>query len=320
VVSADHTMGSMFNLRFGALRLNMRIGTKLAVTALVGGLLVAGMIVNQQLSNSSVAQLAELARNEQVVTADLLHAGVALQRMQTGTREIRLAVSEREADQALTQLREEMAKAVTYLQSAVQLSNDQENATRLDTLVKLAKSYAVAAAEMTALKKDYAEITKPLEQTSQIGTQIDAQIEVATTVAKNVAAQRMVEATTQIAQAARVGVGFGFFVAVILGGAAIFGMLSIGRPIHRIAETLLRLAGGTRDLDIPYTERGDEVGDAGRAARTFRDNLVRLETLEAEQKEAAGRAVAQRKEIVRDLADTFERAVGNITVAVSGGE
>src|SRR5665811_314157 len=95
-------------------------------------------------------------------------------------------------------------------------------------------------------------------------------------------------------------------------GAAIFGVLSIGRPIRHIADVLRQLASGTREFAIPYTGRGDEVGDAARAARSFRDNLVRLETLEAEQQQAAARAVAERKDMVRDLAATFEQAIGNI--------
>ena len=94
-------------------------------------------------------------------------------------------------------------------------------------------------------------------------------------------------------------------------------MLSIGRPIKHIAGVLLQLANGKREFDIPYTGRGDEVGDAARAAQAFRDNLVRLERLETEQKEAAARAVAERKSMVRDLADTFEQAIGNIVGAVS---
>jgi methyl-accepting chemotaxis protein len=81
--------------------MNIRIGTKLAITVGIGVVLVAGMIVNQQLSNTSVARQTKLARDEQFVIADLLSASVALQRMQVGAREIRLAISEREADQAL---------------------------------------------------------------------------------------------------------------------------------------------------------------------------------------------------------------------------
>jgi methyl-accepting chemotaxis protein len=118
-------------------------------------------------------------------------------------------------------------------------------------------------------------------------------------------------------EAAQITMGFGFFVVVILMGAAIFGVLSIGRPIKHIAGVLLQLANDTREFEIPYTGRGDEVGDAARAARTFRDNLVRLEKLEAEQKQATARAVAERKDMVRELADMFEQAIGNIVGAVS---
>src|SRR6516165_1610703 len=69
------------NLPTELARMNIRIGTKLAITVGIGVVLVAGMIVNQQLSNTSVARQSELARDEQFVIADLLSASVALQRM-----------------------------------------------------------------------------------------------------------------------------------------------------------------------------------------------------------------------------------------------
>ena len=130
---------------------------------------------------------------------------------------------------------------------------------------------------MTALKKDYSEITKPLEQIGKIGTEIDALIAKATSDAKTLAARRTIEAEARMTETAQINIGFGFFVVIILIGAAIFGVLSIGKPIKNIAGVLLQLANGSRELDIPYTGRGDEVGDAARAARTFRDNLVHSE-------------------------------------------
>ena len=111
--------------------MNMRIGTKLAITVGIGVVLVAAMIVNQQLSNTSVARQTELARDEQLVIADLLSASVALQRMQVGTREIRLAISEREADQALAGLRDSMGEAVTHIEAAIQSCGNAENCERL---------------------------------------------------------------------------------------------------------------------------------------------------------------------------------------------
>jgi signal transduction histidine kinase/CheY-like chemotaxis protein len=292
--------------------MNMRIGTKLAITVGIGVVLVTGMIVNQQASNTSVARQTELARDEQFVIADLLSASVALQRMQVGAREIRLAISEREADQALAALRESMGNAVSNIQAAIQLCGNAENCERLENLVKLAKDYAAAAIEMTALKKDYGDIAKPLDQINTIGTQINSLIERATSDARVVAFQRMTAAEAQLTKAGQISIGAGLFVVLILVGAAVFGVLLIGKPIRHIAGVLLQLADGSRGLDIPYTGRGDEVGDAARAARTFRDNLVRLEKLEAEQKEAAARTVAELAKSVSEL-----RALGEVTRAVT---
>jgi methyl-accepting chemotaxis protein len=298
-------------------RLNMRIGTKLAITVGIGVVLVISMIVNQQFANSQVAQQAKLELDEQFVTADLLRASIALQRMQIGTREIRLAISEREADQALTGLQDSMTGAVGHLHSALQHCAPAENCERLTKLVRLAGDYASTNAEITALKKNYAEITEPLEKVRTMGMEIDALVEKAISVAEALASQRMVTATTQMKDTARVGIGFGLFVIVILTGAAIFGILSIGRPIRHIANVLLQLADGSRDCSIPYTDRGDEVGDAARGARTLRDNLVRLEKVETEQKQLAARAAAERKDMVHGLADKFEQAIGYIVSAVS---
>ncbi|HEY6254194.1 MAG TPA: methyl-accepting chemotaxis protein [Xanthobacteraceae bacterium] len=298
-------------------RLTMRIGTKLAIAVGIGVVLVISMIVNQQRADSLVLQQAKLERDEQFVTADLLRASIALQRMQIGTREIRLAISEREADQALAGLRESMMQAVGHLQTALRRCAPAENCERLTKLVTAAQDYAATSAEIVALKKDYAEINKPLEKVNKVGMEIDALVEKAISVAEALASQRMVVATTRMTETAQVGMGFGIFVIFILTGAGIFGVLSIGRPVRHIAGVLLQLANGTREFDIPYTGRGDEVGDAARAARTLRDNLVRLEKGEAEQKQAAALAAAERKEMVRDLADKFEQATGNIVGAVS---
>jgi methyl-accepting chemotaxis protein len=71
------------------------------------------------------------------------------------------------------------------------------------------------------------------------------------------------------------------------------------------------------DIRVPGVERTDEIGVLARAAETFRGNLVRVQALEAEQKEADGRAAAQRKADMHKLADAFEKAVGHIVDTVS---
>ena len=161
----------------------------------------------------------------------------------------------------------------------------------------------------------------------------------AITVANKTAAERAVEASAALVQASYVGLAVGVLVILVLIGSAAFGMLSIAKPIARIGATLLELANGNKGVDIPFTARGDEVGDAARAAATFRDNLVRMEKIEAEQREAELRAAAEkrateereaaqqkaaeekaavdRKAAMHKLADEFEKAVGNIINTVS---
>jgi methyl-accepting chemotaxis protein len=127
---------------------------------------------------------------------------------------------------------------------------------------------------------------------------------------------------------------------LLAGGAlAVFCSLSVTRPIRKIGDVLRSLADGNKAVEIPFTARRDEVGDAARAANTFRDNLVRMEKMEAERKEAEGRAAVEkktaeerevaekrsaaereeagRKAAMVKLANEFETAVGGIIQTVS---
>jgi methyl-accepting chemotaxis protein len=118
-------------------------------------------------------------------------------------------------------------------------------------------------------------------------------------------------------QATQISLAVGVLVILVLAGSALFSVLSIARPIRRIGDVLLELAGGNKAVEIPYTARGDEVGDNARAARTFRDNLIRIEQMEAEQKDQEAAAAARRKQEMIKLAGAFEDAVGGIISSVS---
>jgi len=84
-----------------------------------------------------------------------------------------------------------------------------------------------------------------------------------------------------------------------------------------LAHAMKELRERRYDVSIPGVERSDEIGVVAQATTSFRDDLVRMEKLEAEQKDAQGRAVAQRKADMHKLADSFEAAVGKIVKAVS---
>jgi methyl-accepting chemotaxis protein len=106
------------------------------------------------------------------------------------------------------------------------------------------------------------------------------------------------------------GVALGLVLAWLIGR-------SISAPTRAIGSVLIELSNGNKQVEVPYANRGDEVGDNARAALAFRENLVRIERMEAEQKEAEVRAAARRKSDTIKLADEFQATVGQIVDTVS---
>ena len=165
-----------------------------------------------------------------------------------------------------------------------------------------------AVGTQAALLKDRAdparlELDKILEETDTTLTKY------ASDLAATVDAQEArSEAITLIAEA---------LVVLVLIGSAVFAAFNIARPIRRIGDVLMSLANGDKSVDVPYATRGDEVGDAARAASTFKDNLVRIEKMEAEQKAVEQREAENRKREMQRLADDFQSAVGGIVQTVS---
>jgi methyl-accepting chemotaxis protein len=147
--------------------------------------------------------------------------------------------------------------------------------------------------------------------------EIGVRIAKAVAFANEYALSRRDELLANLTWVGNVAIIVGMLVVLMLIGSALFSVLSIARPIRRIAEVLLELANGNKAVEIPYTERGDEVGDNARAARTFKDNLIRIERMEAEQKDLQATATAQRKAEMIKLADAFQAAVGGIVNTVS---
>ncbi len=101
--------------------------------------------------------------------------------------------------------------------------------------------------------------------------------------------------------------------AVVGSLVVIFG---ITKPIDALRSAMARLAEGAV-VDVPGTERKDELGAMAAAVQVFKENIIRTRALEEETALARAGAEEQRKRAMRDMADTFERAVGGIIGMVS---
>ena len=100
-------------------------------------------------------------------------------------------------------------------------------------------------------------------------------------------------------------------------GAAAFGLLRVSRPIQAMTAAMARLANGDATVQVPFQQRGDEVGAMAEAVQVFKDNLIRTRQLEVETVQARLAAEEQRKTGMRQMADGFEAAVGGIIGLVS---
>ncbi len=104
----------------------------------------------------------------------------------------------------------------------------------------------------------------------------------------------------------------------LLIGGGIFGVaFGVIRPIAKITDVMKGLAGGDLDVSVPALNRGDEVGAMARAVQVFKENALRVRSMEAEQASVKRKAEEDRKAAMLALADGFDSAIGEIIQTVS---
>ena len=101
---------------------------------------------------------------------------------------------------------------------------------------------------------------------------------------------------------------------LVLGWAA---ARSIAGPVVAMTGLMERLAAGNKTIEIPFTERGDEVGALARSLVVFKENAIEVDRLAAEQADAERRSREERRQALVGLAGTFEATVGGIVQAVA---
>ena len=293
------------------------IRTKLAIWAALGVLLVAGMLVEQQIGDNSASQQRQLATTKQITAVEALLAAKDLGNMRLELREMRLAIAPSDVDRALDRLHAAGSSAGKHIRTALSLSDDSVDKDAFETLDKLSKDYVGVSNELAVAAKDYGDTVEKVQRALVIGNQMSALIEQTTDRLTSAANMRNTEADAQRRHVRSIDIGMGLFVIIVLGSVAVFGALAISRPIRRIGEVLLELAHGNKDIEVPYTGRADEVGDNARAAQTFKEKLIRIEQLELAEKETERQSAEQRRADLHKLANAFEATVASVVRSVS---
>ena len=296
---------------------DLSIRNKLALCASAGMVLVAGMLINQQIGDHCAALQRAEADSKQLAAVEALRAAANVRSMQIETREMRLAIVPSEVDRALYRLQAGQASVAEHIEAALNLTNEPADKERLHRLAELVKAYAAVGGQLAKAAKDHGDTADTVERTGGLSDGLNALIE-RTTAALIVAAQeRKEQADAETGFVNRLDLGMGLFITALLGFVSVFGALAISRPIHRIGAVLRQLVAGNKNIDVPYTERRDEVGDAARGAQAFKEKLIRIEQLEAAEKETAQRSADQRRADMQALAGAFEETVASIVRSVS---
>jgi len=109
----------------------------------------------------------------------------------------------------------------------------------------------------------------------------------------------------------------------VLAGALAFAALGfvlvsgrIIRPLNRIQTAMMKVASGDLAVEVPCTDREDEIGALASALTTFKQNAGEKARIEAEQQGRAEQAAGRQKAIEAHIA-AFEGHVGDALRALS---
>ncbi|QRG07055.1 response regulator [Xanthobacter dioxanivorans] len=100
-------------------------------------------------------------------------------------------------------------------------------------------------------------------------------------------------------------------------GGLVLGARFVSRPLRHLAELMSRLAGHELDVEVPYSERGDEVGIIARALKVFK--AMAIETRDNDWVKGSLNTIATRVQGADDLKDFADSLLAELAPRVEAG-
>ncbi len=123
----------------------------------------------------------------------------------------------------------------------------------------------------------------------------------------------------------QIAAGMGLSYRLLIGGGLGVGLLllislwsvrRITRPMALMTGAMKQLADGDHEIEVPASEREDELGEMGRAVEVFKENAVERERLEADH--AAGRQAREaRAAAIEQSVGAFDSTVSKVLTSVT---
>lgn len=103
---------------------------------------------------------------------------------------------------------------------------------------------------------------------------------------------------------------------VVSSGLSFFIIRGIVNPVNGMTQTMGRLSQGDYSVDVPAQDQSDEIGEMAKAVQVFKDNGLQMQKMQEEAKEAEARVEADKRKVMTELADSFEREVQSLVKTV----
>jgi len=105
---------------------------------------------------------------------------------------------------------------------------------------------------------------------------------------------------------------FTLLLGTILTVVALISAKSVAAPISHMTNIMNEFAEGRGDVEIPTTNRQDEIGKMVKAVTTFKTNRERRQRDLQDQKNREARLVEDRRQQTEQIANDFEKSIGAI--------
>jgi methyl-accepting chemotaxis protein len=117
-------------------------------------------------------------------------------------------------------------------------------------------------------------------------------------------------------QMRNLGLLIGLGVLGVLSAIGVFVARTITRPVTAMTDAMNVLAAGDHSVEIPATERGDEIGMMARAVLVFKENMIKAKELAAKEAEALEQR-QRRARLIEELTASFDQDVSSVLKTVS---
>ncbi len=103
---------------------------------------------------------------------------------------------------------------------------------------------------------------------------------------------------------------------ILVGAGVLIISRSVARPLSAITTTIKRVAEGAEDVDVPHTDRTDEIGALAHAIQIFQEAMDRNRNLNSQVLQDS-RAREERARHIEASVEAFRGAIGGVLGAVN---